>query len=82
MAGSVALSDLQEHLGDVLARVENGEEIVVEKGGSPVFRLVPEHTAGPNPEPRVFGGNLLGVTYVAPDCFDPMTDEELAEWGI
>ena len=82
MAASVTLSDLQEHLGDVVARVEGGEEIVVERDGRAAFRLVPAATEGGEPRRRVFGGNPLGVTYVAPDCFDPMTEEELAEWGM
>lgn len=81
MASSVAVTDLQEHLGDVLARVEGGEEIVVERDGKASFRLVP---VGRQLTllPRVGGQNVLGVTYVAPDCWDPMTEEELAEWGM
>jgi len=30
---------------------------------------------------RVFGQNLLGITYISPDFDDPMTDEELKLWG-
>jgi len=30
---------------------------------------------------RVFGQNLLGIRYIAPDFDDPMSDEELKEWG-
>ncbi len=82
MAATVALSDLQEHLVDVLARVENGEEILVQKDGRPAFRLVPAPERKLVKGPRIPGQNLLGVTYVAPDCWDPMTEEELAEWGI
>ena len=82
MAASVTLSDLQEHLGDVVARVEGGEEIVVERDGRAAFRLVPAAADGRPLEPRVGGQNFLGITYIAPDFYDPMTEEELAEWGL
>ena len=82
MASSLAMSDLQEHLSEVVQRVQSGEEIVVEQDGKPSIRM----TLAVSPEgelsPRVFGQNVLGVTYISPDCFDPMTEEELAEWGM
>ncbi len=82
MASFVAVSELQEHLGELLARVESGEEIVIQREGRPAIRMLSQATPESRLEPRVGGQNVLGVTYMAPDCFDPMTEEELAEWGL
>ncbi|MCU1323613.1 MAG: prevent-host-death family protein [Acidobacteriaceae bacterium] len=82
MASSVALNEAQAHLGDLLDRVERGEEIVIEREGHPGMKLVPVATQNPPSAGRRIGGqNLLGITYIAPDFDAPMTDEELKEWG-
>ena len=81
MGSTMAVTDLQEHLSEVLARVEGGEEILVSRDGHPALRLVPA-SRPVSEEPRVGGQNFLGVTYIAPDFDGPMTEEELAEWGI
>ncbi len=81
MASSVALNEAREHLGELLDRAERGEEIVIERQGRPAMKLVPvvePKMAGR----RVFGQNLLGITYIAPDFDAPMTEEELKEWGM
>ncbi len=41
MASSVGLREAQEHLGELLDRVERGEEIVIERDGRAVSKLVP-----------------------------------------
>ena len=80
MASSVALSEAQAHLGELLDRAEHGEEIVIEREGRPAMKLVPvgNEIVGAK---RVGGQNLLGVSYIAPDFDAPMTAEELKEWG-
>ncbi len=80
MASSVALSEAREHLGELLDRAENGEEILIERAGRAATRLVtvPSKTSAGK---RVFGQNLLGVTYIAPDFYEPMSEDELKEWG-
>jgi prevent-host-death family protein len=80
MASSIALSEAQAHLPELMDRVERGEEIVIEREGRAGAKLVPL-VAEVKPKERIFGQNLLGVTYMAPDLFDPMTEEELKEWG-
>ena len=82
MASFVAVSELQEHLSELLARVEGGEEIVIQREGRPAIHMLSEATTERRPDPRIGGQNVLGVTYMAADCFDPMTEEELAEWGL
>jgi prevent-host-death family protein len=58
----------------------HGEEVVIAKAGEPVLKLVPikKKKAGAR---RKFGQNLLGITYIAPDFDEPMSEEELKEWG-
>jgi len=77
MATSVALSEAQAHLPELLDRVERGEEIVIERDGRAGAKLV----AVVAPAERIFGQNLLGITYISPDFDEPMSDEELKEWG-
>ncbi len=81
MASSVALSEAQAHLGELLDRAEHGEEIVIEREGRPAMKLVPVVVEKPTPARRIGGQNLLGITYIAPDFDEPMSDEELKEWG-
>ena len=81
MASSVAFSEAREHLGELLDRAESGEEILIEREGRPAMRLVPVPGKPQALEPRIGGQNLLGITYIAPDFDEPMSDEELKEWG-
>jgi prevent-host-death family protein len=81
MASSVALNEAQAHLPELLDRVERGEEIVIEREGRPGTKLVPVVQEAKLRERRVGGQNLLGITYMAPDLWDPMSEEELKGWG-
>jgi antitoxin (DNA-binding transcriptional repressor) of toxin-antitoxin stability system len=81
MATSVSLSEARERLPELLDRMERGEEIVIEREGLAGAKLVPVPVEEIPRAPRVGGQNLLGITYMAPDLFDPMTEEELKEWG-
>jgi prevent-host-death family protein len=78
MASSVGLREAQEHLGELLDRVERGEEIVIERDGRAVSKLVPVAAEEPKRERRVFGQNLLGITYIAPDFDAPIGLDEAA----
>jgi prevent-host-death family protein len=80
MASSVGFSEARKHLGERLDRVERGEEIVTARDGRAVGKLVPV-AAEPKLERRIGGQNLLGVSYIAPDFDEPMSEEELKEWG-
>jgi prevent-host-death family protein len=72
MASSVGFGEAQERLGELLDRVERGEEIVIERDGRAVSKLVPV-AAEPKRERRIGGQNLLGVSYIAPDFDAPMS---------
>ncbi len=70
---TVNVQQAKTHLSDLLARVEQGEEIVIARAGAPVARLV----AIGEPPRRQFGGLALDV----PADFDaPLDDHELSAW--
>lgn len=68
------------HLSKLLREVQQGEEIVILNGRQPAGKLVaydkPKRT-----RPKV-GTITSPDTWVADDAFKPLTDEELAEWGL
>ncbi|MES2171641.1 MAG: type II toxin-antitoxin system prevent-host-death family antitoxin [Actinomycetota bacterium] len=71
-AVSVSLYEAKTHLSELGERAAGGEEIIVTKHGKPRFRLVAIETIA---QRRPFGGNRLGVTYIADDFDAP--DPEL-----
>lgn len=75
MAMTVNIHEAKTQLSRLLALVENGEEVVIARHGKPIARL----EAYEAPPSRRFG--TLNIPPI-PDSvfFDPMTDEELAEW--
>lgn len=67
------VQEAKTRLSELLVQVERGEEVVIARARKPVARLV---AVEPVPH-RVFGVMDLDI----PDSFfDPMTEEELAEW--
>jgi len=55
-----------------------GEEIIIIRGGKPIAKL-----EGVSPQKaRRVPGRWKGKISYAPDAFDPMSKEELADWGI
>lgn len=69
----VNVQDAKTRLSDLLARAEQGEEIVIARAGVPIARLV----ALKDPPARGFGGE----SFVVPDNFDAtLTETELLAW--
>ena len=67
---------------ELLSRVRAGEEVTICRGDVPVARLVPmEANAQITRRPRV-GTVTSGPLQVSEDCFAPLTEEELREWGL
>jgi prevent-host-death family protein len=77
----VNLYEAKTQLSRLVDRASQGERIVIAKAGHPAAMLVPLGPETPL-EPRKFGQNFLGITYMAPDWDAPMSEEELAEWGV
>lgn len=74
----VPVHEAKTHLSRLLAAVERGEEVVILRDRTPVARLV----AFAEPRPHPVFGDLRGQISAPAEAFAPMTDEELAEWGL
>ena len=76
MSETVNMHQAKTSLSRLVERALAGEEIVIARNGEPLVKLVPVE---PERKPRV-PGKYKGQIWIAPDCFDPMTEEELALW--
>jgi prevent-host-death family protein len=76
MAEIVNMHQAKTSLSRLVERALAGEEVVIARNGEPLVRLVPVEK---KPEPRV-PGRYKGQIWIAPDCFDPMSEEELDLW--
>jgi prevent-host-death family protein len=74
--------EAKTHLSSLVERAANGEEIVIAKAGKPMAKIVPIATPATKLERRKFGQNYLGITYMSPDWDAPMSEEDLADWGM
>jgi len=72
----VTIHKAKTTLSRLIAEAEAGEEIVLARGKEPVVKLVPVAKRGE----RKFGA-LKGKMKIGPEFFEPMTEEELREWG-
>lgn len=65
------------NLSKILKEVEEGKEVVIARGDKPIAKIVPID------QPiRRKAGSLKGQLSWEPDAFDPLSDEELKDWGI
>ena len=77
---TATVHEAKTHLSKLLAEVEKGEEVVICRSSVPVARLSAlRPTAKPRPR--------IGVITSAPircsdDCFEPLSDGELKDWGL
>jgi prevent-host-death family protein len=74
----VNVHEAKTQLSRLLERVEAGEEIIIARAGKPVARLI----ALTQDKPQRTPGRLKGQIRIPDSFFDPMTEEELAEWGL
>jgi prevent-host-death family protein len=76
----ITMHKAKSSLSQLVARVEAGEEIIVCRGKEPVAMLVPfRKKAGRRPK---VGEITSGPILIKPGCFAPLTDKEIAEWGM
>jgi prevent-host-death family protein len=78
MTVTVNVHDAKTQLSRLLAAVESGEEVVIARRGKPVAKLVKYRSSGRAP----LGFLKLPGPPIDPSVFDPMTDDELREWGL
>jgi prevent-host-death family protein len=66
------------NLSKLIREAENGRPVIIARGKKPVAKIV----ALEEPRKKRVPGRLKGKIRIHPSFFDPMTKEELAEWGI
>lgn len=78
MTTTVNVQEAKTQLSRLLADVEDGGDVVIARRGKPVARLVRYER-----KPRAPWGSLkLPGPPIDDSVWDPMTDEELREWGL
>ena len=82
-AMTYTVQDAQANLNQLLAEAEAGKHVVIEREGRPSIRLavVDATVAAPPRKERVLG-QLRGLVEYDDSAFDPLTDKELAEYGL
>ncbi len=75
----VNVHQAKTELSRLLAEVERGHEVVIARNGTPVARLVPFPAPGLK---RLRVDTWKGRVQMAPDFDAPLTDAELAEFGL
>lgn len=77
MTVQMNVAEAKAKLSELLAAVDAGEEVIIARGGVPAARLVPVVRTG------VRLGILEGIIDPGsvPDFLEPMSADELAEWG-
>ncbi len=72
--GQYNIQEAKTRLSELLHMVERGEEVIIAKAGKPVARIVRIE----QPRKRELG--FLGQIDLPDNLFDPLTEQELAEW--
>ena len=79
---SVTTHEAKTHLSRLILEVEGGEKIIICRGKEPAAMLLSAKKVQEKPRrPKVGTLTSEKVTY-SNDCFEPLTDKELKEWGI
>ncbi|MEW6423207.1 MAG: type II toxin-antitoxin system Phd/YefM family antitoxin [Bacillota bacterium] len=73
MAVQVNVHEAKTHFSKLLARVKEGEEVVIAKAGTPIARLVP---VTETPARRV-PGSAKGRVSISPDFNEPLPEPVL-----
>jgi prevent-host-death family protein len=76
---TVNIHEAKTQLSRLLVAVESGEEVVIARRGKPVAKLV-KYRSSLRRAP--WGSLKLPGPPIDPSVFDPMTDDELCEWGL
>ena len=72
---TVNVHEAKTHLSRLLTQVENGEEVIIARNGSPVAKLVRSKPVGKR-QPGILKGKIT----VPDSFFDPLPEEELRLW--
>ena len=77
---TATIHQTKTHLSRMLKEVQGGETIVILNGSTPVAKLI---AVAPSlsRRPKVGTRTSPPVCYTA-DAFQPLTDDQLKEWGL
>lgn len=73
----VKIHEAKTNLSKLIAEVEAGGEVIIQRGDVPVARLMPIA-----PKPKRVPGMLAHLGPVPDSFFDPLPEEELAAWNF
>ena len=76
MTEIVNIHQAKSSLSRLGAHALAGEEVVIARNGEPLVKLVPVPEERKRREPGLYRGKI----WVAPDCFGPMSEEQLDRW--
>jgi prevent-host-death family protein len=66
----------------LLKEAEAGKEVIVMRGNKPVAKVVAINEPSQSQPPFRYIGAFEGLVHADDSAFDPMTDEELVEYGF
>ena len=75
----VNIHEVKAHLSEYLATVEAGETVVIARRNKPIAKLVPIGPEETTKKRRPIG-LAKGLVEIPSSFFEPMTEEELADW--
>ncbi len=76
---SYTVHEAKTNLSKLIKEAESGKEVVITRGKQPVAKIIPIRSASAK---KRIPGSLKGLMSWEPDAFDPLTDEELRDWGL
>lgn len=74
MGTTVNVQEAKTRLSELLRRVEDGEDVIIARGGKPIAHLGPVQPRRPQ-----FGALIDGLT-VPDEFFDDLPESQLAAW--
>jgi prevent-host-death family protein len=74
MSVIVNIHEAKTHLSRLLSRVQDGEEIILAKSGTPIARIIPYEATKPR-QPGLIKGRIDEL------FFEPLPEDELKAWG-
>jgi len=79
----VTTHEAKTHLSQLLTRVLAGEEFVICRGNQKIALLTAFDEKSKSRRKRPLVGEVVsrGISWTE-DCFEPLTEDELAEWGL
>ena len=77
---TATIHQTKTHLSRMLKEIQGGEPIIILNGSTPVAKLTAIEPSASR-RPKVGARTSRPVHYTA-DAFQPLTDDQLKEWGL